>query len=187
VLGDAIGKLPLARANLIVVLLVPTEGTWSDCNRIGQSTPVIGKTVVKLEYVPLFQVQRELQGMPRNYQRFRQYLRVIKSPDGRRQKLPSLIAMNPMGKEHVTDLLDALRLKPVCARALGPAPPAPHAVSLSGTALPGGGNRYRYVQWMICRCRTTARLRVSVGTITMGRGLQAKSESRLRPAKVLAA
>jgi hypothetical protein len=65
-------------------------------------------TVVKLEYVPLFQVQRELQGMPRDYQRFRQYLRTIESPDGRSLKLPSLIAMNPMGKDHVTDLLDAL-------------------------------------------------------------------------------
>src|SRR5262249_28730326 len=39
---------------------------------------------------------------------FLQYLRMIKSPDGRSLDLPSRIAMNPMGKEHVTDLLDAL-------------------------------------------------------------------------------
>jgi hypothetical protein len=63
---------------------------------------------VKLEYVPLFQVQRKLQGMPRNYDRFRQYLRTIAAPDGASLELPSLIAMNPMGKEHVTELLDAL-------------------------------------------------------------------------------
>jgi hypothetical protein len=65
-------------------------------------------TVVKLEYLPLFQVQRELQGMPRDYQRFRQYLRTITTLDGSSLERPSLIAMNPMGKEHVTDLLDAL-------------------------------------------------------------------------------
>jgi hypothetical protein len=63
---------------------------------------------VKLEYVPLFHVQRELQDMPRNYQRFRHYLRVIRNPDGSSLELPSLLAMNPMGKEHVTDLLDTL-------------------------------------------------------------------------------
>jgi hypothetical protein len=63
---------------------------------------------VKLEYVPLFQVQRNLQGLPRDYERFREYLRTIRSQGGKGLELPSLIAMNPMGKEHVTDLLDAL-------------------------------------------------------------------------------
>jgi hypothetical protein len=63
---------------------------------------------VKLEYVPLFQIQRTLQSMPRDYERFHQYLQTIKTPDGQSLELPSLIAMNPMGKEHVTDLLDAL-------------------------------------------------------------------------------
>ncbi len=63
---------------------------------------------MKLEYMPLFQVQRELQVMPRDYQRFRQYLRMIKTLDGRSLERPSLIAMNPMGKEHVSNLLDSL-------------------------------------------------------------------------------
>src|SRR5262249_6612713 len=63
---------------------------------------------MKLEYVPLLEVQRKLHGMPRDYERFRQYLKTIKSPDAQSLELPSLIAMNPMGKEHVTDLLDAL-------------------------------------------------------------------------------
>jgi hypothetical protein len=62
---------------------------------------------MNLDYVPLLRIQRELQGMPRGMGRFRQYLRTI-SPDGANLELPSLIAMNPMGKEHVTALLDAL-------------------------------------------------------------------------------
>src|SRR6516225_5538316 len=62
---------------------------------------------MKLDYVPLLQIQRELQGIPRGMGRFRQYLRTI-SPDGANLELPSLIAMNPMGKDHVTALLDAL-------------------------------------------------------------------------------
>jgi hypothetical protein len=40
-------------------------------------------------------------------ERFRQYLRTI-SPDGATLDLPSLVSMNPMAKEHVTALLDAL-------------------------------------------------------------------------------
>jgi hypothetical protein len=62
---------------------------------------------MQLEYVPLLQIQRELQGMPRNYDRFRAYLRTI-TPDRVNLELPPLVAMNPMGKDHVTALLDAL-------------------------------------------------------------------------------
>jgi hypothetical protein len=61
---------------------------------------------VKLDYVPLLQVQRDLQGMPRGYERFRQYLRTMLSDDG--VELPPLGIMNPMAKDHVTALLDAL-------------------------------------------------------------------------------
>ena len=63
---------------------------------------------MKLEYVPLFQIQREIQGLPRDSERFRRYLRTIRAPVGNSLELPSLVAMNPMGKEHVTSLLDAL-------------------------------------------------------------------------------
>ncbi|MFL5241060.1 MAG: hypothetical protein ACJ8FY_03045 [Gemmataceae bacterium] len=63
---------------------------------------------MKLEYVPLLQLQRDIQGLPRNYKRFRQYLRTITSQGGAGLKLPSLLMMNPMGKDHVTALLDAL-------------------------------------------------------------------------------
>jgi hypothetical protein len=61
-----------------------------------------------LEYVPLLSVQRELHRMPRNLARFREYLRIIGTQHGKRLELPSLIAMNPMGKEHVAALLDGL-------------------------------------------------------------------------------
>jgi hypothetical protein len=61
---------------------------------------------MRLTYVPLLQIQRELQGMPRNYDRFRKYIRTI-TPDRATVDLPPLGLMNPMGKEHVTALLDA--------------------------------------------------------------------------------
>jgi hypothetical protein len=63
---------------------------------------------MKLHYVPLLQVQRELQALPRNYDRFKQYLRTIIGRDGASIELPPLGIMNPMGKDHVTALLDAL-------------------------------------------------------------------------------
>jgi len=62
---------------------------------------------MNLQYVSLLQIQRELQGLPRNMDRFRQYLRTMIGPDGNTLELPPLGIMNPMGKEHVTALLDA--------------------------------------------------------------------------------
>ena len=61
---------------------------------------------MKLEYVPLLSVQREIQGLPRDYTRFQQYLRTVFDRDG--VDLPPLGIMNPMGKDHVTRLLDDL-------------------------------------------------------------------------------
>jgi hypothetical protein len=63
---------------------------------------------MKLEYVPLLPIQRQLQALPRGYERFRQYLRTMTTQDRTGLELPSLVIMNPMGKEHVTALLDAL-------------------------------------------------------------------------------
>jgi hypothetical protein len=65
------------------------------------------RPIVNLTYIPLLQIQRELQGLPRNMDRFRQYLRTMIGPDGDTLELPPLGIMNPMGKEHVTALLDA--------------------------------------------------------------------------------
>jgi hypothetical protein len=63
---------------------------------------------MKLDYVPLLQVQRDLHGIPRGRERFRQYLRTIANEDGTDIELIPLLIMNPMGKDHVTALLDGL-------------------------------------------------------------------------------
>lgn len=60
---------------------------------------------MKLEFVPLLKVQRELYGMPRGMERFRAYLATIIDPETRDLKLP-LSGMNPMGKDHIPVLLD---------------------------------------------------------------------------------
>src|ERR1044071_2995561 len=60
---------------------------------------------MKLEFVPLLKVQRELYGMPRGMERFRAYLATMIDPETRDLKLP-LSGMNPMGKDHIPLLLD---------------------------------------------------------------------------------
>lgn len=63
---------------------------------------------MKLDYVPLLRVQRELYNTPIGPGRFRQYLRTIWGRGGADGELIPLLAMNPMGKDHVSALLDAL-------------------------------------------------------------------------------
>ena len=60
---------------------------------------------MKLEFVSLLQVQRDLYRMPRGQERFLAYLRTLVDPETKELKLP-LSAMNPMGKDHVPALLD---------------------------------------------------------------------------------
>jgi len=60
---------------------------------------------VKLEFVPLLQVQRDLYRLPRGMERFRAYLQTMAGPEAKDLELP-LGAMNPMGKDHVPALLD---------------------------------------------------------------------------------
>jgi hypothetical protein len=62
---------------------------------------------MKLEYVPLLQVQRDLYELPRGFERFREYLRTMTDPDSGDLKLP-LVAMNPMGKDHLPVFPDKL-------------------------------------------------------------------------------
>jgi hypothetical protein len=69
---------------------------------------------MNLDYVPLLRVMRKIQGIPRGQppdfngkRRFRQYLRTIFDYDRKVVKLLPLFFMNPMGKDHVTALLDA--------------------------------------------------------------------------------
>ncbi len=60
---------------------------------------------MKLEFTPLLQVQRDLYRLPRGWERFRAYLQTMVDPETKDLKLP-LVAMNPMGKDHVPALLD---------------------------------------------------------------------------------
>jgi hypothetical protein len=69
---------------------------------------------MNLDYVPLLRVMRELHSIPRgqapdfnSMKRFRHYLRTIFPNDENAVYLLPLLAMNPMGKDHVTALLDA--------------------------------------------------------------------------------
>lgn len=62
---------------------------------------------MKLELVPMLADQRKLYDLPRGWERFRHYLsEMIGGSDD--VALPPMIAMNPMGKEHVAATYDAL-------------------------------------------------------------------------------
>jgi hypothetical protein len=60
---------------------------------------------MKLSFLPLLQVQRDLYAMPRGMDRFREYIKTMTDPETGDLALP-LVAMNPMGKEHVPALID---------------------------------------------------------------------------------
>jgi hypothetical protein len=51
-------------------------------------------TPLRLEFVPLLQVQRDLYSLPRGWERFRAYLKTMVDPETKDLKLP-LAAMNP--------------------------------------------------------------------------------------------
>ncbi len=63
---------------------------------------------MQLDYEPLLRIQREIQGMPRGINRFQQYLRTIWNCYEADFELIPLMIANPMGKDHVTALLDQL-------------------------------------------------------------------------------
>jgi hypothetical protein len=60
---------------------------------------------MKLTFVPLLRVQRELYAMPRGMERFREYINTMTDAETGDLALP-LVAMNPMGKDHVPALID---------------------------------------------------------------------------------
>ena len=60
---------------------------------------------MKLSFLPLLQVQRDLYALPRGFERFREYIKTMTDPETGDLALP-LVAMNPMGKEHVPALID---------------------------------------------------------------------------------
>ena len=70
---------------------------------------------MNLDYVPLLRIMRDLYSIPRGnppdfngMRRFHEYLRTIFPQDDTADQLLPLLAMNPMGKEHVARFLDAL-------------------------------------------------------------------------------
>ena len=63
---------------------------------------------MQLQLVPLLQKQREIYTLPIGFERFRAYLQVMADPEGGGVALPPLVAMNPMGKPHIAELLDRL-------------------------------------------------------------------------------
>ena len=56
-------------------------------------------------WLDLLKIQRDLYRLPRNYDRFREYLQTMIKPEGTGLELP-LVAMNPMAHDHVPALLD---------------------------------------------------------------------------------
>ncbi len=107
---------------------------------------------MKLEFVPLLKVQRELYGMPRGMERFRAYLATMIDPETRDLKLP-LSGMNPMGKDHIPVLLDqylAMDAEKIASRAVADAASSLTSVQgefkvalvLSDDAMGGWTNRY---------------------------------------------
>jgi hypothetical protein len=60
---------------------------------------------VPLSFLPLLQIQRDLYALPRGMERFREYLKTMTDPETGDLALP-LVAMNPMGKEHIPALID---------------------------------------------------------------------------------
>ena len=60
---------------------------------------------MNLTFVPLLRVQRELYAMPRGMERFREYIKTMTDAETGDLALP-LVAMNPMGKDHVPALID---------------------------------------------------------------------------------
>lgn len=61
---------------------------------------------MKVEYLPILQLQRDLYDIPRGPQRFQQYLNIVQ--DGKGGMGLPLAMLNPMGKEHVPALFDQL-------------------------------------------------------------------------------
>ena len=78
---------------------------------------------MKLRHEPLLQLQRDLYRLPRGFERFREYLRVMTNAAGDDLQYP-LVGMNPTGNDHLPAMLDellALDADGVAARAVADA------------------------------------------------------------------
>lgn len=61
---------------------------------------------MRIEHVPLLQIERDLHDIPRGWERFHEYIHTLTGGTG--EIVLPIGSMNPMGKEHVARLLDAL-------------------------------------------------------------------------------
>jgi hypothetical protein len=62
---------------------------------------------VDLVYLPLLHLQRDFYTMPRGFERFQEYLRLMVDQEAGDLKLP-LVAMNPMAKDHLLPFIEGL-------------------------------------------------------------------------------
>jgi hypothetical protein len=83
---------------------------------------------VKPVFLPLLQLQRDLYTLPRGMERFREYIKTMTDAETGDLALP-LVAMNPMGKDHIPALLDEYM-------ALGADQIAAEAVERAGVEFP---------------------------------------------------
>ena len=63
---------------------------------------------MQLDLIPLLKNQRDLYNIPRGHERFRSYLETILKSDGSDIEFLPMATMNPMGKEHIPEMLDTL-------------------------------------------------------------------------------
>ena len=61
---------------------------------------------MQIEHVPLLQIARDLHDIPRGMDRFNAYLKTIMNADADDVEFVPLVAMNPMGREHVSARID---------------------------------------------------------------------------------
>jgi hypothetical protein len=93
-----------------------------------------------LQFLPLLQIQRDLYALPRGMERFREYIKTMTDAETGDLALP-LVAMNPMGKDHVPALIDeylALRAEEIAADALAEATAKAIALQASSRAYRAG-------------------------------------------------
>lgn len=63
---------------------------------------------MKFEWVPLLQRQRDLYAIPNEQERFQAYLETMLNSEASDVEFMPMVTMNPMGKEHIPDMLDML-------------------------------------------------------------------------------
>jgi hypothetical protein len=63
---------------------------------------------MNLTFVPLLETIRVLYLQPRDLNRFRNYLRMVKTADGTDLEFVPLVALNPMAKDHVLNVVNQL-------------------------------------------------------------------------------